>query len=77
MKHQFGIVLFVTELQLETNRMDLLAERPLVLSIPEIEADDPFCYNCGRKKMNVGSEECSGPDQNNRNYMLPDLLKVH
>jgi hypothetical protein len=62
MNHKFGIIIFVP---IGTKKVDELAFDP----------EDPFCYNCGQKLINVPQEElltntCPGPQKGSANVKV-------
>jgi hypothetical protein len=59
MEHKFGVVIFIP---IGVTKIDPF----------RWEADDPFCYNCGQKLMNVPLKDivgktCEGPQKGSIN----------
>lgn len=67
--HQMGMIIFV-----RMNQDGTFATR---VPIPPHEEDDPFCYRCGQKLMNIqkSNETCQGRSGGTP-AMLPDLTEV-
>lgn len=58
MKHKFGVIIFVP---IGTKRLDPF----------QFDPEDPFCYHCGQKLMNVDLESvCPGPAVNSSNVKV-------
>ena len=57
-EHKFGIVIFVPmEVVLKGIELGQVA----VARIPSTyDPEDPFCFNCGMKQINVRDPECPG-----------------
>ena len=62
MLHKFGVVIFVP---VGVKKLDHF----------QYEPDDPFCYNCGQKLINVSLDDvltnsCPGPSKNSTNIKV-------